>query len=83
MLLLLLYRIYSNQSVLLIISEQIIYLFMIFSTLLFNEMIIINKCGLNKNTRKQTLIKLQHEFDDNRDTELMNEQQETEKLNLD
>ena len=83
MLLLLLYRIVSNQSALLIVSEQIIYLFMIFSTLLFNEMIIINKCGLNKNTRKQTLIKLQHEFDDNRDTELMNEQQETEKLNLD
>ena len=78
MLLLLLYRIFSNQSVLLIVSEQIIYLFMIFSTLLFNEMIIINKCGLNKNTRKQNLIEVQYEFDENRDSELISEKKENE-----
>ena len=41
-------------------------------------MIIINKCGLNKNTRKQNLIEVQYEFDENRDSELISEKKENE-----
>jgi len=37
---------------------------MIFSTLLFSEMIIINKWGLNENTKRELLIKEKLETDD-------------------
>ena len=48
---------------------------MTFSALIFSEMIIINKWGLNKNTKKGLLIRERQEFEeeDNRTTELMND----------
>ena len=51
---------------------------MIFSTLIFNEKIIINKWGLNKNTRDQSLIDEQLELkDENRSSELMDDKKES------
>ena len=79
MLVIILDRFSNHYSGVIIIGKVIICLFWIFSTLIFSEMIIINKWGLNKNTKKQFLIKEQHEFDDeNRITELINEKKENE-----
>ena len=64
MFVLIFHRISNNYSMVLVIFETIIFLFMAFSTLLFSEMIIINKWGLNKNTKKNFLIKEKQEFDD-------------------
>ena len=76
---LLIYRISNNHSVIIIICDLIIDLLMIFSTLLFSEMVIINKWGLNKNTKIELLIKEQHEFDvENRESELIDEKKENE-----
>ena len=46
---------------------------MSFSALIFSEIIIINKWGLNVNTKKELLIKEKQEFEDdeNRITELI------------
>jgi len=84
MFLFLIYRISNNYSVIIIICESIINLFLIFSTLLFSEMVIINKWGLNNNTKKQSLIKEQQEFyDENSISELIDEKKENEYLNKD
>jgi len=72
------YRISNKHSAVIIISELIIYLFMIFSALIFNEIVIINKWGLNTNSRNQSLIKEKEEIDDeNRSSELIDEKQES------
>ena len=72
MLILIFYRISNNYSKVIIVCEIIIFLFMIFSSLLFSEMIIINKWGLNENTKREYLIKEKQEFDDgDRVTELI------------
>jgi len=60
----LIYRIINDYSLVIIICEAIDFLFMIFSTLLFSEMIIINKWGLNENTKRELLIKEKLETDD-------------------
>ena len=54
-----------------------------FSTLIFSEIIIINKWGLNENTKSGLLIKEQQEFEDdeNRISELMYDQKDEEKGN--
>jgi len=82
MFLLLFYRILAHYSEVIIICEVIINLFMIFSTLLFSEMIIINKWGLNDNTIKQFLIEEKEEKeeldDENKVSELINENKENE-----
>jgi len=72
---LILYRILNNFSLTIFICEIIILIFMTFSALIFSEMIIINKWGLNKNTKKGLLIRERQEFEeeDNRTTELMND----------
>ena len=51
---------------------------MTFSALIFSEMIIINKWGLNKNTKKGLLIRESQEFEeeDNGTTELMNDHED-------
>ena len=56
MCLLLLYRISNNFSVVIFICEIIVWTFMSFSALIFSEIIIINKWGLNVNTKKELLI---------------------------
>ena len=68
----LLYRISRHNSDIIIICELIIDLFLTFSTLIFSEMVIINKWGLNNNTRMDLLNKEKQELDDeNRVSELM------------
>ena len=49
---------------------------MIFTALLFSEMIIINKWGLNENTKREFLIRERQELDnENKITELINGQE--------
>ena len=77
MLILIFYRISNNYSKVIIVCEIIIFLFMIFSSLLFSEMIIINKWGLNENTKRGYLIKEKQEFDDgDRVTELIDDKED-------
>jgi len=75
---LILYRISNNFSLTIFICEIIIFIFMTFSALIFSEMIIINKWGLNKNTKKGLLIRESQEFEeeDNGTTELMNDHED-------
>ena len=77
------YRIVSNFSMIVFICEIIISLFMIFSTLIFSEMIIINKWGLNENTKKDLLTKEKKEFEDdeNRISELIDRDEQGDKEN--
>ena len=81
------YGISNHHSGVIIICELIIDLFLTFSTLLFSEMVIINKWGLNNNTKIELLIKERQELDDeNRVSELIDEKkekEEKEKLNID
>ena len=50
---------------------------MIFASLFFSEMIIINKWGLNENTKKESLIREKQELEkDNRISELINGQED-------
>ena len=78
MCILIFYRISNNFSLVIFICEIIVWIFIAFSTLIFSEIIIINKWGLNANTKKGLLIKEDQEFDDdeNKITELMNDQKE-------
>ena len=77
MLILIFYRISNNYSKVIIVCEIIIFLFMIFSSLLFSEMIIINKWGLNENTKREFLIRERQELDnENKITELINGQED-------
>ena len=57
-------RIKSGEDILLITVDAFFLIVIIFGTLIFNEMIIINSCGLNKNTKKGFLIKEKQEFQD-------------------
>ena len=83
MFILIFYRISNNFSLVIFICEIIVWIFISFSTLIFSEMIIINKWGLNENTKKGLLIKEQQEFEDdeNRISELMNDQKDKDKEN--
>ena len=57
-------RISLNDKLEVIIADIIFLIIIIFSTLIFNEMIIINSCGLNENTKNGFLIKEEQEFKD-------------------
>ena len=57
-------RIYNNDVLAVIISDIFFLIIIIFSTLIFNEMIIIESCGLNENTKNGFLIKEEREFKD-------------------
>ena len=71
------YRISHKYPVTIIISQGIVSLFMIFSTLIFSEMIIINKWGMNENTKEGFLIRAKQELDEqNGITELMDNEDE-------
>lgn len=50
-------RIFSKDKIIYIIADLIFLMIIIFSSLLFNEMIIINACGFNENTKEGFLIK--------------------------
>lgn len=50
-------RIFSEDKIIYIIADLIFLMIIIFSSLLFNEMIIINACGFNENTKVGFLIK--------------------------
>ena len=58
------YRITNGYSLIIVICEIIVSVFMVFSTLIFSEIIIINKWGLNENTKAAFLIKEKQEFED-------------------
>ena len=71
------YRISNNYSIIITICEIIVSLFMIFATLLFSEMIIINKWGLNENTKRELIIKENQELkNENEFSELINDQED-------
>ena len=55
-------RIKSNDYIILILIDCFFLIIIIFGTLVFNEMIIINSCGLEKNTKKGFLIKEKNEL---------------------
>ena len=55
-------RIYSKDKIIFIVTDIIILLMIIFSTLTFNEMIIINACGMGENTKDGFLIKEKKEL---------------------
>ena len=81
------YRISKNENDnlgLLITCETINSVLIIFPTLIFSEIIIINKWGLNENTKKGLLDKEKYEFDDDetRNTVLMDEKEDKEKENV-
>ena len=55
-------RITHNDTFIIIILDCLAFIFIIFSILLFNEMIIINTFGLNENTKMAMLKKEKEEF---------------------
>lgn len=57
-------RILTGDDVICIILDAIFLIVIIFANLVFNEMIIINKWGLNKNTKKAFIMKEKQEFQD-------------------
>ena len=65
-------RIFSADNVILISADVVFLLIIIFSTLLFNEMIIINSCGLSENTKVGFLIKEEKEIKDTHSSQFIN-----------
>ena len=57
-------RLLTGDETIYIIIDAIFLIVIIFSTFVFNEMIIINKCELNTNTRMAFLLKAKQEFQD-------------------
>lgn len=72
-------RITSGDKSLIIISDSIFLTIIIFSTLLFNEMIVINACGLNDNTKDGFLIKEKKELNDTTDSSKFIESEDIDK----
>jgi hypothetical protein len=72
-------RITTGDKSLIIISDSIFLIIIIFSTLLFNEMIVINICGLNDNTKDGFLIKEKKEFNDTTDSSKFLESEDIDK----
>lgn len=57
-------RIKSEDNVILIIVDAIFLVVIIFSTLVYNEFLIVNACGFNKNTKKAIIKKEKLELQD-------------------
>ena len=72
-------RITTGDKSLIIISDSIFLSIIIFSTLLFNEMIVVNACGLNDNTKDGFLIKEKRELNDTTDSSKFIESEEIDK----
>jgi hypothetical protein len=72
-------RITTGDQSLIIISDSVFLIIIIFSTLLFNEMIVINICGLNDNTKDGFLIKEKKEFNDTTDSSKFLESEDIDK----
>ena len=75
----------SKDNIILTIVDGVFLLVIIFATLVFNEMLIINICGLNNNTKISFIIKEQKEIQDivstsnNNDNESDNDDNEENK----
>ena len=65
-------RIFSADNVILISADVVFLLIIIFSTLMFNEMIIINSCGLSEKTKVGLLIKEEKEIKDTHSSQFIN-----------
>ena len=66
-------RILSEDKIILISADVIILIMIIFSILLFNEMIILNICGLGENTKEGFLIKEKKELNDERSSQFIDD----------
>ena len=66
-------RILSEDKIILISADVIILIMIIFSILLFNEMIILNICGLGENTKEGFLIKEKKELNDDRSSQFVDD----------
>ena len=64
-------RIISADNEIVISTDVIFLLIIIFSTLLFNEMIIINSCGLSENTKTGLLLKEEKEIKDSHSSDFI------------
>jgi hypothetical protein len=72
-------RITTGDQSLIIISDSVFLIIIIFSTLLFNEMIVVNACGLNENTKDGFLIKEKKELNETTDSSKFIESEEIDK----
>ena len=75
-------RISNEDNIFVLLCDIMILLLIIISTLIFNEMIIINAWGLNENTRKELLIKEKQEFRESNSSRLLsfeNDEEEEDK----
>jgi hypothetical protein len=72
-------RITTGDQSLIIISDSVFLIIIIFSTLLFNEMIVVNVCGLNENTKDGFLIKEKKELNETTDSSKFIESEEIDK----
>ena len=72
-------RITTGDKSLIIISDSIFLAIIIFSTLLFNEMIVVKACGLHDNTKDGFLIKEKEEFNDTTDSSKFMESEDIDK----
>ena len=72
-------RIMTGDKSLIIISDSIFLTIIIFSTLLFNEMIVVKACGLYDNTKDGYLIKEKKELIDTTDSSKFIESEEIDK----
>ena len=58
----------SKDNIILTIIDAFFLIVIIFATLVFNEILIINRCGLNKNTKIEFLIKEKKEIENIKST---------------
>ena len=72
-------RITTGDKSLIIISDSIFLAIIIFSTLLFNEMIVVKACGLHDNTKDGFLIKEKEEFNGATDSSKFMESEDIDK----
>ena len=72
-------RITTGDKSLIIILDSIFLAIIIFSTLLFNEMIVVKACGLHDNTKDGFLIKEKEEFNDTTDSSKFMESEDIDK----
>ena len=72
-------RIFSKDKIVFIITDVFILIMIIFSTLLFNEMIIINACGLEENTKPGFLIKEKKELNSAQSSKFIDIEEELNK----
>ena len=75
-------RIFSKDKIFFIITDVFILIMIIFSTLMFNEMIIINACGLEENTKAGFLIREKKELINTHSSQFIDNEEELNKSGL-